>query len=187
MRGSERRGGSMPPTSGVRRPPSDIGPSSSASWRVQRTLRSSWPTRISRPWPSSTPCCCAVPTAILRASTVCAGRIRSCAGRDSSLLAQSAARSRGRLGLLRGFPCRLRFPATYALDDVERDRDDEDGDEGGGEHAAHHSGAEDATRDGARALGGHERDDTEDEGEAGHQDRAQAETCRVQGGVEDGL
>src|SRR5262245_132180 len=95
---------------------------------------------------------------------------------------------RGRLGLRRrrcdgGFL----LAAAQALDHVERHGNDEDGDEGGGEHPAHHARPEDAARDGARALGGHQRHDAEDEGEGGHQDRTQAEPGGAERGVDDGL
>src|SRR5262245_51859352 len=64
--------------------------------------------------------------------------------------ADAGARGR-RLGLGGGLRLvgRLARAAAQALDDVERDRNDEDGDQRGGEHPAHHAGAEDAARHGA--------------------------------------
>src|SRR5690348_18080245 len=49
-------------------------------------------------------------------------------------------------------------------------------------HAADYHRAEDASRDGARAAGDPERQTAEDEGQGGHDDGAEAQTCGVQGG-----
>src|SRR3954469_6060648 len=69
------------------------------------------------------------------------------------------------------------------------DDDVEDGNESEAEqrrrqHAAEHGGADRLAAGRAGAGGDQQRNDAEDEGEGGHEDRPQPEACRFHGGVE---
>ena len=76
---------------------------------------------------------------------------------------------------LAGSGAGVRRGAGEALADVERGRDDEDGDERRREHAAEHRRAEDLPRGGAGAGREDQRHHAEDERERGHEDRPQAQ------------
>src|ERR1019366_5950308 len=76
---------------------------------------------------------------------------------------------------------RARFVApAHPPGEVESNRDEQHGDPGSGRHAADHATAHHAPRDGAGPAGHPQRDTAQNEGEAGHQDGAQAQLGRLQ-------
>src|SRR5476651_1386911 len=74
--------------------------------------------------------------------------------------------------------------AADLLDEVIAHRNDEDRDEACRQHAANHGRAENVARDRPRARRAPKRKTTENEGERGHQDRAQPQLRTVEGGIE---
>src|SRR3546814_1498693 len=70
------------------------------------------------------------------------------------------------------------FFLERADDHVEEQRHEEDRQEGTGECAADHAGTDRVLAAAARAGGDGERDHAHDEGERGHDDRAQSHACR---------
>jgi hypothetical protein len=76
-----------------------------------------------------------------------------------------------------------RISAGGPLDGEEEDRGEEDAEQRDAEHAGEDGGAEGAAHFRPGPLGDEERDDAEDEGDRGHDDRPEPELA----GVEDGL
>src|SRR6185503_6621279 len=73
-------------------------------------------------------------------------------------------------------------PLAHALDEHVEDRDEEEVEQRREDHPARDRGAERVAAVLARAGGEHQRQDAEDEGERGHEDRAQADARRLDRG-----
>ncbi len=95
------------------------------------------------------------------------------------LPAGDAAALESRLALL------LSRPLPHPLEHHVQHRDDEDAEYGGREHAAEHGACHGAAAGGAGAFGDHQRQQAQDEGEAGHDHRPEAQPRALDRRVEE--